>query len=239
MVNVVVEILLIHNSHNVVDIIIIHRQPGKSGVGESLSDLGFRRIERNADDVDTRSKDLCGLHLHEADCILNQIAFTVVDVALWVASSTMVISSSSVMPWFSEDLKMRESSFFHWEKKTSPGSARSSECGETVRKIWRSSPGILCNAFRGNFAEDQDHDSGYDRGNRRTGVAAENLDKKHRGKELSPMLTMLLPTRIVESSLSKFSSSFNTSSARLSPFSAIFFMRMRFSEVKEVSVAEK
>ena len=42
--------------------------------------------------------------------------------------------------------------------------------------------GFFCNAFRGNFAEDQDHDSGYDRGNRRTGVAAEKLDKKHRGK---------------------------------------------------------
>ena len=69
--------------------------------------------------------------------------------------------------------------------------------------------------------------------------APRSLIKSTVARELSPMLTMLLPTRIVESSLSKFSSNFNTSSARLSPFSAIFFMRMRFSEVKEVSVAFK
>ena len=51
-------------------------------------------------------------------------------------------------------------------------------CGKFGDRLRR----FFCNAFRGNFAEDQDHDSGYDRGNRRTGVAAEKLDKKHRGK---------------------------------------------------------
>lgn len=121
MVNVVVEILLIHNSHNVVDIIIIYRQPGKSGVGESLSDLGFRRIEWNADDVDTRSKNLCGLHLHEADCILNQIAFLVVDVALLGRllddGHQFLIGDAVVFRGFED----AESSFFHWEKRNVTG----------------------------------------------------------------------------------------------------------------------
>jgi len=181
-VNVVVEILLIHNSHNVVDIIIIHRQPGKSGVGESLSDLGFRRIERNADDVDTRSKDLCGLHLHEADCILNQIAFLVVDVALlgrllddghqFLIGDAVVFrgfedAGEQLLPLGKEKRHRGQHDHQNVEKR----------CGKFGDRLRR----FFCNAFRGNFAEDQDHDSGYDRGNRRTGVAAEKLDKKHRG----------------------------------------------------------
>ncbi len=78
----IVEILLIHNSHDVVDIIVIHRQPGESSVGEGLCDLGFRRVERNTDHVDTRGENLRRFHLHKADRILNQIALLVVDVAL-------------------------------------------------------------------------------------------------------------------------------------------------------------
>ncbi len=46
--------------------------------------------------------------------------------------------------------------------------------------------GFFCNAFRGNLAEDQDYHRCDDRGNRRAGVAAEELDKEHRGKGAEP-----------------------------------------------------
>jgi len=53
------------------------------------------------------------------------------------------------------------------------------------------------------------------------------------------MLTTLLPIRIVESILSKFSDSLSTSCAFLLPFSAMFLTRIRLRDEKAVSVAEK
>ena len=63
---------------------------------------------------------------------------------------------------------MRESSFFHWEKRNVTGVSM-------IIRMWRNGAENLA-------IVSGDHDSGYDRGNRRTGVAAEKLDKKHRGK---------------------------------------------------------
>ena len=81
-VNMVMKIFLIYNSHNVVNIIVVYRQPGKAGVGEGFCNLGFCRIERNADHVDTRGENLRSFHFHKSDGILDQIAFLVIDVAL-------------------------------------------------------------------------------------------------------------------------------------------------------------
>ena len=53
------------------------------------------------------------------------------------------------------------------------------------------------------------------------------------------MFTMLLPMRMVDSSLSYSSASSRVLTARRLPLSARFFRRMRLSEVKAVSVAEK
>ena len=53
------------------------------------------------------------------------------------------------------------------------------------------------------------------------------------------MLTMLLPIRMVDSSLSYCSASSSVFAALASPLSALFFMRMRFRDVNAVSVAEK
>ena len=135
---------------------------------------------------------------------------------------------------------MRESSFFHWEKKNVTGVS-------TIIRMWRNGAENLAIVSGDSFAMLFGETSPKIRTTIVVTIVEtvapesppRSLIKSTVARELSPMLTMLLPTRIVESSLSKFSSSFNTSSARLSPFSAIFFMRMRFSEVKEVSVAEK
>ena len=57
--------------------------------------------------------------------------------------------------------------------------------------------------------------------------------------EEAAIFTMLLPTSTVESSLSKFSVSFNAREAFLLPSDAMFLRRILFTPEKAVSVAEK
>ena len=58
-------------------------------------------------------------------------------------------------------------------------------------------------------------------------------------REDAVRLTMLLPTRMVDSRLSYLSTSSRALAARRLPASALLLSRMRFREVKAVSVAEK
>ena len=58
-------------------------------------------------------------------------------------------------------------------------------------------------------------------------------------REDAVRLTMLLPTRMVDSRLSYLSTSARARAARRSPASALLLRRMRLREVKAVSVAEK
>ena len=66
-----------------------------------------------------------------------------------------------------------------------------------------------------------------------------NFTKSKVATDAQAMFTILLPIKMVERRLSKFSSKSKTSLAFLSPFSARFLTRMRFREEKAVSVAEK
>ena len=56
---------------------------------------------------------------------------------------------------------------------------------------------------------------------------------------VATLLTMLLPMRMVDSSLSNSSARARVLAARRLPLSALFFRRMRLREVNAVSVAEK
>ena len=58
-------------------------------------------------------------------------------------------------------------------------------------------------------------------------------------REEADRLTMLLPTRMVDSRLLYWSTSLRARAALRLPASALLFRRMRFREVNAVSVAEK
>ncbi len=156
------------------------------------------------------------------------------------ASSTMVSSSSSVIPGSSSDLKMCDSSFFHCANTKLTGVrifTRTAMIGA------ENSANLSGDSFAMLFGEISPKIK-----TRTVVTIVETLapfaspsifTNRIVAKEEDKIFTILFPIRIVDNRLSYFSSSSSTSAARLFPLSAIFFMRIRFSDKNAVSVAEK
>ena len=156
------------------------------------------------------------------------------------AWSTMPISSSSVMPSSSWCRSSTRSSFFHWVNRKFTGVSttaitHSSGVATMAQASGRSLArllGVTSPKIRITMVSTVADTVGPFPG-------PMSWINSTAPMVVATLLTMLLPMRRVESSRSKSAARARVRAARLSPSSARVFRRMRFRDVKAVSVAEK
>ena len=152
----------------------------------------------------------------------------------------MPTSSSSVMELSSELWNSREISFFHWvnrkfrgvsttKKSFSRGrEATAQDSGDSLAKLL----GVTSPKIRMTTVSTAAEMAG-------PRSAPASLMNSTAPMVVAALLTMLFPIRMVDRSLSYWSAISRVLAARASPSSARLFSRIRFREVKAVSVAEK
>lgn len=158
--------------------------------------------------------------------------------SVW-AWSTMPTSSSSVMPSSPLARKTRLISFFHWLNRKFSGvkttmNSLSRGWANMAKSSGRSLDmllGVISPKTRMIMVRATVATVGPYWWNHRVHSTVDTV--------VAVMLTMLLPMRMVDSSLSYSSASARVLAARRLPLSARVFRRMRFREVNAVSVAEK
>ena len=120
------------------------------------------------------------------------------------AWSTIVTSSSSVMPSSSRLWMIRESRRFHWVNRKLAGvSTATKRPQQGGREHGPGLRALLGQALGRDLAKDQDHHSEHDGGHRGPPHVIQQPDEQHRADGGGRvMLTMLFPMRMVDSSLS-------------------------------------